>query len=466
MRYVVAASDELLHYLLGDFINREVLFLVEDQALADRLSGLGRSVLEGRFSDPDLYRKALLSPEDLVILQQEEPKRIREILSAMEAAAVVFPLILVREGTEVDPGEFPRSTVLSLKKAINRLWYTEVRAAQIRRRVAEILVLLQPASRVLLLMQKDPDPDSIGSALALRELLGRTKATAPIATFGQVERLQNVAMLRLLDIDVETIRLADVKDFERVCLIDTQPGHFSVPPSRLDVVIDHHPLEPQTRAPFVDVKDQYGATTTILVEYLRAANTSVSQRLATALVYGIVSDTFFFERGVHQADIEAYSFLYPLANHGLLRRIDRPEIPPHDVAFVQKAIRELKIVERILFTHVGAVPRLDIIPRLADFCLQVEGVEWTVVSGISEGSLVTAVRYAGVARHAGSVVQEAFGGLGNAGGHRAMARATIPLAAIAARLGSVEEEAIRKMVMAAFISALEKGRGQGKGREE
>ena len=39
--------------------------------------------------------------------------------------------------------------------------------------------------------------------------------------------------------------------------------------------------------PFTDIRSGYGATSTILTEYLEACEADVSQRLATALLYGI-----------------------------------------------------------------------------------------------------------------------------------------------------------------------------------
>src|SRR5437762_13629331 len=66
--------------------------------------------------------------------------------------------------------------------------------ASARSRVERLRSHFASADRVLIMMQDDPDPDAIASALALRTLLGRTKAAAPIATFGTIQRPEHRAM--------------------------------------------------------------------------------------------------------------------------------------------------------------------------------------------------------------------------------------------------------------------------------
>ena len=151
-----------------------------------------------------------------------------------------------------------------------------------------------------------------------------------MCTFGTITRPENVAMCKILEIEVEAIDAAALDQFDRVAMVDVQPSfleeekHFG----EVDLVIDHHPVEQPIRARIKDVRPSYGATSTILVEYLRAADVKITQRLATALLYGIKSDTLGLERGGTKADLEAFTYLYLLANHNALRRIERPELSP------------------------------------------------------------------------------------------------------------------------------------------
>jgi len=322
-----------------------------------------------------------------------------------------------------------------------------------RARVERVRAHFERAERVLIMIQDDPDPDAIASALALKIVLGRTRGGATIGTFGTVGRPENRAMTRILDIDVERLTVSAVREYDRVAMVDAQPAFFEEPLGEIDLVIDHHPTEAPVRARLRDVRPSYGATSTILTEYLRAVDVKVSPRLATALLYGIKADTLALERGATRADMDAFAFLHGLANHGALRRIERPELPPAVLDLLAEAITRRRLVDGVMFTHVGPMPYRELAAQFADLLLQVEGAEWTVVSGEIEGELHISVRNSGHERAAGDVVRQAFADLGRAGGHRAMAKAVIqqrdwPAGDVAAT------------VSARFLRALRGGRGR------
>ena len=81
------------------------------------------------------------------------------------------------------------------------------------------------------------------------------------------------------------------------------------------------------------------------------------------------------------------------------------------------------------------MPREDFIPYVADFFLQVEDVKWTIISGIVGDTLVVSVRNLGYTRNAGEMVRKLFAEIGSAGGHRAMAKAVMPLHAFREKYG-------------------------------
>jgi len=276
-------------------------------------------------------------------------------------------------------------------------------------------------------VQDDPDPDGLASAMALRVLLGRNKLSATIGSFGYVTRPENVAMTRMLDIDVMKLTKDDLSKFDRIALIDVQPFHSPDIPTKIDAVIDHHPRRSNYTAKFRDVRPRYGATSTIMTEYLLASNSPISQRLATALLYGIKTDTQLLGRDTTPMDVEAFAALYPLANQSTLRRIDRPQIPRNDLRSFSAALMESRLMDDVLYAHLGPLTREDVIPYFADLCLEVENVEWSVASGVYEGQLIVSVRTYGNGKPAGEVVKAAFEPFGSAGGHRAMAKAVIPL---------------------------------------
>ncbi|MBI5063649.1 MAG: DHH family phosphoesterase, partial [Desulfatitalea sp.] len=128
------------------------------------------------------------------------------------------------------------------------------------------------------------DPDAIASAMAVKRLLWRRVAGVTIANVNVVKRTDNLVLIRLIGVSMIPFEEIDPARFNRVVLVDGQPDHHE----RLaglgpQAIIDHHPLGARSQAPFVDIRPKYGATASILIEYLRAAKIKPSTRLATAL---------------------------------------------------------------------------------------------------------------------------------------------------------------------------------------
>jgi nanoRNase/pAp phosphatase (c-di-AMP/oligoRNAs hydrolase) len=330
----------------------------------------------------------------------------------------------------------------------------EVDIAANKARLGQLRAVVGEAERVALLLQDDPDPDGIASAIALRTVIGRNRSTTPLFSFGETTRAENLAMLRLLDLTIEPADSEVLRAFPCVALLDVQPAYFDQRLHHAHIVIDHHPRGGALDTEYADVRVQYGATSTILTEYLEAAEADVSQRLATALLYGIKSDTLMLNRETGPADLRAFMSLYPLINYNILRRIERPELPLSFAAFLGRVLPRMRRQMGLLTLHVGAVEREDIIPQLADFCLQFEGTEWVAVSGKWQHALVISVRNPGYVRSAGDVVRKLFSAVGRAGGHRSMAKAIVPLRHWRKAMGSTRDSAIAKTVETLFSQEL------------
>src|SRR5262245_33200556 len=214
----------------------------------------------------------------------------------------------------------------------------EVDLAGNKKRLEQLRRVVGNAERVALLLQDDPDPDGTASAIALRTLLGRNRSTTPLFAFGAATRPENVAMLRLLDVTIEPATVDILRAFPCVALLDVQPAYFGERLGRAHIVIDHHPRVSPIEVEYCDLRPQYGATSTILTEYLEADGADVSQRLATALLYGIKSDTLMLNRETGPADLRAFMSLYPLTNYNTLRRIERPELPLSFAEFLARVL--------------------------------------------------------------------------------------------------------------------------------
>jgi nanoRNase/pAp phosphatase (c-di-AMP/oligoRNAs hydrolase) len=359
-----------------------------------------------------------------------------------------------RKREEELKSQFPELYYLALSELFGGPLLTEFSRSITRLKVQQYQRFFSDADRVLILLHNDPDPDAMASGLALRNVLRRTKTTAIIAALQGITRPENLRMVNLLDIQVETITAAQVHEFERVAMVDVQPHYFMGAINHVDLVIDHHPEQPGYSAVYKDIRADYGSTSTILTEHLRAVDANISERTATAMLYAIKSDTLFFNRQANRVDIEAFSYLYPLADAALIRKMEGAEITMDRLEYVLRAKQNGRMVEQVFCAFLGTLPREDFIPYVADFYLQLEDVKWTIVAGIVNDSLVMSVRNLGYSRNAGEFVRKYFADIGSAGGHRAMAKAVVPLRPFREKFGNLQPEGLTDRVLSMALEFL------------
>lgn len=353
--------------------------------------------------------------------------------------------ILVSNG---DMSKEPPSYVRFVKfeEIMNDQIMKQERLARTELKVEELRRVHNDAKKLLILLHDHPDPDSIASALALRVLLKRNKQTAVIGHMGDmISRPENVAMIELLDIDLNEFKSSDLDEFDSISMVDVQPSFFGDIVPKVDSIIDHHPQVANYDAGFVEISSIEGATSTIMTSYLRAAQVEISERLSTALLYGIKTDTVVLNRDANPDDIDAFTFLYPHANLGLLRRIERAEMPATEIKCFGQALADHWINQNIFFVNVGRVKREYLIPKMADFGIQVKDIEWSVAFGILANThLVISIRNKGYVKSAGRLVRDLFKDIGSAGGHRSAAKAVISLSKVRKILGRESKDKIKK----------------------
>ncbi|HKB13978.1 MAG TPA: DHH family phosphoesterase [Vicinamibacterales bacterium] len=426
----------------------EAQFIVENRPLGRRLHESGVTVIVGDPRRTDTWLKADIGPSTCVIVEDNGKRNPRKILEAVRDAGGTLVYVLgigpQNAGRREDEfhAEFPEVAYLSMSQLFGGPLLTEFSRSLTRARVQQYQRYFADADRVLILLHNDPDPDAMASGLALRNLLRRTKTTAIIGAIQGVTRPENLRMVNLLDIHVEAVTHHSVRDYDRIAMVDVQPHYFGGLIDRVDLVIDHHPEQPGYTAVFKDIRPDYGSTSTILTEHLRAVDVNISERAATAMLYAIKSDTLFFNRSTNRVDLEAFSYLYPLADAAMIRKMEGAEITLERLDYVLRAYKDGTLTEQVFCAFLGALPREDFIPYVADFFLQLEDVKWTIIAGIVNDSLVISVRNLGYTKNAGEFVRRFFSDIGSAGGHRAMAKAVIPMRALREKFGDLPGEMI------------------------
>ncbi|MBA2481332.1 MAG: DHH family phosphoesterase [Planctomycetes bacterium] len=308
------------------------------------------------------------------------------------------------------------------------------------KRVDTVMDLARGKHQPLILMYSDPDPDAVGAALGLATLWKAAGATPLIRYTGEVQRYQNKLLLSYLKYPIERLQDDELEAADLIAVVDAQPGFWRDAPPRAHVVIDHHPRREDTSAPYVDLRETYGSTSTILTEYLVEADIPLNRQLATALTYGIVTDTDNLRRNASSADIRAFDLLHDRADRHFLARLEKSQVPMSMLDYIAWGISHRVVYGDMVMIHFGKVPTVDVCVQVADLMLLTCGITWVVCAAVNDDRLVAIFRGDGHRQNVGKRASLAFSKIGSAGGHQSMGRAEVPLE------GASVEESIEMLV--------------------
>ena len=290
----------------------------------------------------------------------------------------------------------------------------------------EMLEWLQGKGKTIIIIHDNPDPDCLASAMALRHLLAMKLSRDAVITFsGMIGRSENIALAKELEITLIPLGMVNLDEYSVVCMLDTQPGtgNNSLPPDRrVDIVIDHHPLrEASKTCRWLDIRDEYGVTATILYEYLVAQNITISTKLATALFYAIKSETQDLGREANRPDRDAYLRLFPLANKRLLYEITHPKLPVEHFRTIHSGVENATIYGKLLVVNLRAICFPEVVSEMADYLIRLEGIETVLSMGHYNDEVILSLRTTSTLLNTGEIIKRLVAGKGAGGGHAMMA---------------------------------------------
>ena len=305
-------------------------------------------------------------------------------------------------------------------------------------KLEELLATVSQCRSLLILTHDNPDPDAISAASCLRYIISkRLGIRTKIGYGGIIGRAENRAMLSLLKIHTTKVTEAVIRRYRSVALVDTQPmtGNNSLPHDvETLIVIDHHPLRKSTKAAFLDVRPNYGASASILTEYLFASGLDIPSSLATALFYGIASETQDLGREASEADKRAYLALFPKTNWKILSRIRRPPLDKMHFAYMARAIANAQTYKHAIATSLGKVDYADIVAEVAEMLLGLKRISWSLCTGRYKDTILVSLRTSRTKGRAGTIARRVVGPGNTAGGHDMIAGGQVDCS------GKTEEE--------------------------
>lgn len=178
----------------------------------------------------------------------------------------------------------------------------------------KILDKIKRAKRILINIHPHPDLDSVGSALALANILGkRSRVVCPEEIKGDFSFLKEFDKVKIIDFSkydfsrYDLFLIIDASSYDRVT------GDKSIQlPKILKIIIDHH-LSNTLTGEIKLVDTSACATAEILYKIFLDWKTKIDKDIATALFSGLAGDTVFFRtpkcgREVFQISSDLLSF--------------------------------------------------------------------------------------------------------------------------------------------------------------
>lgn len=272
-------------------------------------------------------------------------------------------------------------------------------------RVEELFAVLKPfqGKRLFVAVLGSPDPDGLSSAWAFSLLARQKDIQADILTFEVISRPDNALFATLLGIPFR--RVTDKlprKKYAGYVVVDRQNARLPIRcPLSIPLVahFDHHVVQ-RSRALFTHQDPNYGSTASILAEYVAqflpgwfAEDPELVRRLATALMYGIRTDTQDFLTAGPR-DYKSAAVLAPYVAGEWLRTLLRTPLGLDFLRSLGQALKTLEITGGLAVAYAGRVPRTarDSVGQVADFLLNVEAVQTVVVFGVVGDTIVGSLR--------------------------------------------------------------------------
>lgn len=431
----------------------EVVIVEKDEIRAKSLSESGFKVVGDDFGYTATLLKAGIETADLVVITSMEVATIKRAVQVIRTNNRDVPVITIlpdgvsgeelqKEIEEELEFEAKINYCISPKDALSKYILGIVEEFSKRKNAnklqKKLLELREKGDSILIVMHDNPDPDAIGAAYALSKIAQNVGFKVRIVHGGEITHHENRALVNLLGIELMKISEGsyEIKRHPFIALVDCQPnGNVTILQpddlKKVEILIDHHQIleslrERISEEAFVDIRPEAKASSSILVEYFDGLKINLDTKMATALFYGIYTDTKKFSKLSH-IELDAIKLLANKVDYELLEKVEHPDISTEAAEILAKAILNRKTYKNIAISNVGFINNRDAIPQAADFLLRLEGVSTVLVFGIVDDKIEISARTNDVRVNVGKVLKEAFSGIGSAGGHARMGGARINL---------------------------------------
>lgn len=254
--------------------------------------------------------------------------------------------------------------------------------------------------RQVIVLQDFPDPDALSSAWTYKLIAQKFDIPTDIVYAGTLSHQENIALVKLTGIPlqrwtVQAVKTKDLSSYRGVVLIDNQGttsqlmGALREANIPITVIIDHHSLQDDLTAEFVDIRTHARATATILTQYIQAglikldSNISEHVKCATALMHGLRSDTNRLMQA-QEEDFLAAAYISRFYDTQLLNAVLQSARSRPVMDVIERSLKNRTVQNSFSISGVGFLryDDRDAIPQAADFLVTEDNVHTAVVYGI------------------------------------------------------------------------------------
>jgi len=427
--YAILGCGSVGHAVAEELVgeDKDVLILDQDEG---RVEALRDQDLDARRADINeaAAAEAVADRDVVLILSPDVDANLAAVENLGKREGDRFIIVRASDPVMADElSEAGADVVINPAAVIADSALRALEQGELEYKATQLSELIDGGESLAILAHRSPGPDSIASAVALQAIAESRDVDADILYEGEIGHQENRAFVNLLGIELVSLADADLTEYDTLALVDCAKATEPVVDGDVDILIDHFDPEVDYGASFSDIRSNVSSTSTIMTKYIQEFDLSLSEEVATALLYGIRAETLDFKRDTTPADLTAAAYLYPFANHDTLEQVESPSMSPETLDVLAEAIRSREVKGSHLVSNAGFIRDRDALSQAAQHLLNLEGITTSAVFAIADDTIYLAARSKDIRINIGNVLQDAFEEIGEVRGHSTDASAEIPL---------------------------------------
>ena len=301
-------------------------------------------------------------------------------------------------------------------------------------KATELLKHLQPYEFAVIVTHDTPDADGIAASWAIKRLIDEeTTCETRVIAGGEILRSENKRLIELLEPPIEMLDEYFVVSNVALIFVDCEPNssRHLIDSQLFDplAVIHHHTLptinDPHSRPLVLDVRTEVSSASAIAASYLIELEIEPGEKLATALLYGIRSETKGCNPAYEAFDRSVLEWLMTRANLSMLGDIENAPLSAEYFGDFAQALLSCTLYGDTAFCMLPQASCPETIGEVAYLLIRREGLKQVLCAAVHNHRVLLSVRTEPGGGNAVALLDQTIKGLGHAAGHPNRASATL-----------------------------------------